>query len=181
MTETVVVAIITAVATLTASLLASAVTSWLTLRSVGQQSEQQLRLAREARADQRAAEHRRSRREAYVRFLTESLEATALVRSARAPGILDGTFEARYETAEAALDDLIPAHGLVVLEGPDTLADAVQEVRDRLRVELDLVRAVRQGGKTDEQLREARSARATAAGAMAEKARKALGGDIDTA
>ena len=69
----------------------------------------------------------------------------------------------------------------MVLEGPDTLADAVQEVRDRLRVELDLVRAVRQGSKTDEQLREARSARATAAGAMAEKARKALGGDIDTA
>ena len=54
-------------------------------------------------------------------------------------------------------------------------------VRDSLRVELDLVRAVRQGSKTDEQLRAARSARATAAGAMAEKARKALGGDIDTA
>jgi hypothetical protein len=128
------------------------------MRSVSQQSEQQLRLAREARADQRAAEHRRSRREAYVRFLTESLEATALVRTARAPGIPEGT-----------------------LEGPDTLADAVQEVRDSLRMELDLVRAVRQGSKTDEQLRAARSARATAAGAMAEKARKALGGDIDTA
>ncbi|HEV2893173.1 MAG TPA: hypothetical protein VG411_05445 [Actinomycetota bacterium] len=181
MTETVVVAIITAVATLTASILASAVTSWLTLRGVSQQSEQQLRLAREARADQRAAEHRRSRREAYVRFLTESLEATALVRTARAPGIPEGTFEVRYAAAEAALDGLIPAHGLVLLEGPDALADAVQEVRDSLRMELDLVRAVRQGSKTDEQLRAARSARATAAGAMAEKARKALGGDIDTA
>lgn len=181
MTETVVVAIITAVATLTASLLASAVTSWLTLRSVSQQSEQQLRLARDARADQRKAEHRRTRRDAYVRFLTESLAATALVRSARTPGLPEPEFQARYATAEASLDDLIPVHGLVVVEGPDTLADAVQEVRDSLRIELDLVRAVRQGSKTDEQLREARSARATAAGAMAEKARKALGGDIDTA
>ena len=181
MTETVVVAIITAVATLTASILASAVTSWLTMRSMGQQSEHQLRMAREARDDQRKAEHRRSRREAYVRFLTESLEATALVRSARAPGLPDGTFAARYQDAEAALDELIPAHGLVLLEGPDSLADAVQEVRDSLRIELDLVRAVRQGEKTDGELWEARTARATAAGAMAEKGRRALGGDIDTA
>jgi hypothetical protein len=148
MTETVVVAIITAVATLTASILASVLTSWLTLRSARQQGELQLLLAREERAGQRTAEHRRARRDAYVRFLSQALDATAMVRSARAPGLADAEFEVRCAAAEAALNGLIPAHGLVLLEGPDALMGAVQDVRDTLQTELDLIRAVRQGSKS---------------------------------
>ncbi|HEY6706738.1 MAG TPA: hypothetical protein VJB61_03980, partial [Actinomycetota bacterium] len=135
----------------------------------------------EERADQRTAEHRRARRDAYVRFLSQALDATAVVRSVRAPGLSDAEFEVRRAAANDALDGLIPAHGLVLLEGPDELMESVQDVRDTLSTELALIRAVRQGSKSDGELWEARTARASAAGAMAEKARMALGGDIDTA
>jgi hypothetical protein len=76
--DTVAVALITSLSTLTAA----GPASWVTTRTTGRQLRHQAALAREERAERRAADRGQLRREAYERFLTRADAAYLLLDEA---------------------------------------------------------------------------------------------------
>lgn len=176
MNQTVAVAVITAGAAISAS----GLTSWIAMRSAQRQSEQQLVLAREERAERRTAEHRTARRDAYAGFLSEAISVAAAIRRVRQLGISEEEFQSRYAAASESLMLLVPTGALVSVEGPAELGEAGRQVRSALTSELQAVRAAYEQTGTMSAALEAGHQRTIAVGAMTTAAREALGANIDT-
>ena len=177
-TETIAVALITAMCTLAAS----ALSAWLILRSARVSGELQLVADREQRAEEFAAELRKTRREAYIQFLSEAIEVAAKIRQVTWSSETDDAEFARLQVGpREALNELIPTLIRVTLEGPTEVRDAANEVRDALRRELETCAEVYRTTMPRSALVDASQARRVAVGTMRRVARKTLGGDLPSA
>lgn len=117
MNDTVAVALITSLSTLTAAGLAGSVAAWTTSR----QLRHQALLAREERAEHRAASYREMRREAYEQFLTRADAAYRVLDDewlAQPPAELQ-----RREAGFAARRALDEMYIRVRLVGPEEVAE----------------------------------------------------------
>ncbi|OEV10372.1 hypothetical protein AN218_17820 [Streptomyces nanshensis] len=119
---TVAVALITSLSTLTAAGLAGAVS----LRVASKQLRHQETIAREDRAEQRAAAHRDMRREAYERFLSQVDTAYRLLDDGwKAPIPAESRW---WEDAFAIRRTVAEAYFRVELVGPQAVKDRANEV-----------------------------------------------------
>lgn len=137
--DTVAVALVTSLSTLTAAGLAASASAWAT----GRQLRHQALLAREERADRRAADYRELRRAAFERFLTRADEAYRVLD--------EGWFaipfaeSPRWEAGFAARRALDEACIRVRLLGPEHAAEqaaaVVRGIGDEFRLHARVVAA----------------------------------------
>ncbi|WP_141726208.1 hypothetical protein [Actinacidiphila rubida] len=137
MNDTVAVALITSLSTLSAAGVAGAATAWVTGRQLRHQSV----LARQERAERRAADHREVCRGVYETFLSRADEAYRVLDEGwfAAPFTESGRWEAGF-AARRALDE---AYVRVRLAGPDDVAErgaeVVRGIGDEFRLHARLV------------------------------------------
>ncbi|MDT0382448.1 hypothetical protein RM572_27190 [Streptomyces sp. DSM 42041] len=162
MNDTVAVALITSVSTLTAAGLTGVVSA----RVTGRQLRHQRELAREERAEQRAAAHRDLCREACERFLAEADRAYRTLDAAwtAAPGAAPDA-EAGF-AARRAVDE---AFVRLQVAGPDAVAARGAEVVAAIGEEFRRVARGEPSGRTD-----ALRSRAAVTDAFARTARHVL-------
>ncbi|SFB40055.1 hypothetical protein SAMN05216266_11042 [Amycolatopsis marina] len=131
MNATVAVALITSLSTLAAAALTGMVSAW----SNGRQLRHQRLLAREQQAEERGAQRRELRREAYQQFLSQADAAYRVLDEGwlAAPFAGSSRWEAGF-TARRGLDE---AYIRVQLEGPDRVAaegaNVVRSIGDEFR------------------------------------------------
>ncbi|MGW3957698.1 hypothetical protein ACWEKM_44055 [Streptomyces sp. NPDC004752] len=179
MNDTVAVALVTGGSTL----LAAATSSWFAMRAVGRQAAQQLRSAREDRAESRAAGQREVRREVYRQFLQQALEAARCVFALRpSADLAQGEFESAARRAREAIGQLSAVEALVMLEGPEEMTDTAEKVISALRYEHSAARALHldKGPKQWHSYEDAFAQRIQSLRDLATSARAALGADIST-
>ncbi|MFI9051996.1 hypothetical protein [Streptomyces sp. NPDC053427] len=183
MNDTIAVALITSLSTLSAAGLAGAATAWAT----GRQLRHQGVLAREERAERRAADVREMRREAYERFLSQADEAYRVLDEGwfARPFPNAGRGEAGF-AARRALDE---AFVRVRLVGPEEIAergaDVVRSIGEEFRRLSRIVTApsgtTRSAAEIDPSARsEALRARFASTGEFVTMARRALASELST-
>ncbi|MFF8397536.1 hypothetical protein [Streptomyces sp. NPDC016172] len=176
MNQTVVVALITAAAALSGSAMAALIS----LRSIRLQNEHIVLLAREERAESRAAGLRQARRDAYKAFLDKASSVVDAITKTHDAQLSDDDFQRLFDSAWSEANSLLPLINAVSIEGPLEVLECGRELRKALYGELRTVWAVRQGEEPNDAVAEAANRRRQVVSATSSAAREALGSNITT-
>lgn len=136
MNTTLGVALITSLSTLSAGLLAS-VTS---LRIQRRQTDTQLGIALSEQAERKDAQHRQLRRDSYVQLLTRFDEVTSALQSCwerNPPTTPDEPLNEAISQVRNLLSSLDASLNIVLLEGPQSLANAARDMQHIVNAEFD--------------------------------------------
>ncbi|MET7978528.1 hypothetical protein ABZW44_37140 [Streptomyces mirabilis] len=175
MKDVVAVALITALSTVAAGGLAGAFTYRAALIQARNQREQ----AREGRAEERVVRHREVRREAYVRFLDQLLDAHRYMDQLWTEPLPSPAQPALRQLTEH-VDRLWKATTIIDLEGPPDVSDAARAVAGLAAEEWDVLKEYLEGSHGGEELHLSASGRrrAEVGDRLVARARNAVGGHL---